>query len=240
MSISSLGLYPPSAGVSVFPPAEQQARGVVAQASYQSSISDYGQIQNSLSTLQTSIQTSQSAALSADAPGRPQSGHAPQESQLFQNAPASAPGLSQITHAVQSFVNAYNASGSDFLASAPNSKDLAGIGVTANSSGKLSLDTGAFQNALTSNPAKVAQVFSSISETVKEVPVSAVASRIQTNPAPQQFVQPAEHTTQFASQSSSLPQNPAPAQRVQSQAEPSVPPAPPTLAAQYSIVSQLG
>ena len=216
MSISSVGLYPQSAGDAFSANAGQQAKGALVQSSYQSSISAYGQIQNVLSSLQSSLGVQ--SALSAEAPAKPQAGYAPQESQLFQNPPQSGPGPSQIVQAAQAFVNAYNANGTGLTAS--DTQKLAGIGIVADSSGKLSLDSQTFQNALTSQPAKVAQVFSSIADSVrqKQPPVQANS----TNPSAGQ--------AQFASQSSSTV--PKSARKVEALAGPN-------LAAQYSVISKL-
>ena len=223
MSISSLGLYPQIAGEASFPDAGQQAKGALAQASYQSSLSDYGQIQNSLDSLQSSLGV-QSAGLSTQAPARPRSGYAPQESQLFQNPPQAGSSASQITQAVQSFVTAYNASGSGLTAK--DSQKLASIGIATNSSGKLSLDNQAFRNALISQPGKVAQVFSSIADSVRQK--QALAAQVQPNAA-QSSGSPGQ--AQFASQPSSTTPHPAP--KVENLVAPS-------LAAQYSIISKLG
>lgn len=256
MSISGLGLYPSnSTGEAPFLAAEQQAKGVAAQASYQSRISDYGQIQNALSTLQSAAQNGQagqSAALAADAAARAPAGYATQENQLFQNgvnASAASSSLSGITHAVQSVVDAYNAAAQSPLSDAVNSVSaatLSRIGITTGQDGSLSLDTRTLQRALASQPGDVAQVFAGIAGKVSQpqVQVSAVASHIQSgqNPPPAPGFQGSSNPIQvaFASQPSNLHQNPEPAQEVQSRIASGIGPNPVSLAAQYSIVSQLG
>ncbi|MBY0579093.1 MAG: flagellar filament capping protein FliD [Burkholderiales bacterium] len=244
MSISSLGLYSPNlAGDAPFPPAAQQAKDALAQTSYQSRISDYGQIQNALSSLQSSIQ--QSAA--PDAASRTPAAYANQENRLFQagsDTGAASSAISQITQSVQSFVNAYNsaqnASSQSPLAFAVNSAPsaaLSSIGITANQNGTLSLNTQALQGALSSQPGQVAQAFAGIALSASQQ-VSAVQSQVQSGqnpPSPQVQASGNSGQVSFASQSSNVPQSPQPAQKVES-----TPGTGPNLAAQYSIISRLG
>lgn len=258
MSISSLGFSSSSSvGEATYPPAAQQAKGAVAEASYQSRISDYGQIQNALSTLQSSVQNTQagqSAALAAEAPGRVSAGYAPQESQLFQNGasvPTASSNIGKITHAVQSFVDAYNTaqtgSNQNPLSAALNSVSsatLSSIGITANQNGRLSLNTQTLQSSLISQLGNVAQVFAGVAEGIARTPMSAVVSQIRSSqnpPAPasaQATTGVHQNQASFASQPSNTPQNPVPVQKVESASASSAVPS--SLAAQYSIVSQLG
>lgn len=234
MSISGLGLYSqhnmdeaivsqPAQQAKAAVPAgavDQQSRDALAQASYQSTISTYGQAQNAMAYLRSTVQGMDRSAQSGNA----SSGFSGQQ-------PNAGNSLAKATQAVQAFVNGYNANGSSGIR---NSDALNGIGISSGAGGMLSLDAQVFQNALSSQPGKVAQVFSSIAESVAQQE----ASRPAVQPAPElPQSQTGAGQAQFASETSSAPGNPQPAQSVISQA---VAPNPPSLAAQYSVVSQLG
>ena len=240
MSISGLGVLTSNQlGNQVFPPAEQQSKTAVAQSSYQSRISDFGQIQNALSSLQSQVQGS-APSVTPEAPSKPQAGYAPQEAQLFQNSPGqqSAPSseISQIANAAQSFVDAFNTNpSSNQISLNPNA--LSGIGITTQSNGTLSLDTQALKSALSTNPGNVAQVFSAVANSASQAN-STASSQAVPPPQPQQpqqsSQQPAEQRAQFASQpSSAQPQHP-------NRLAAPPPPSPSSVASQYSIVSRLG
>ncbi len=238
MSISGLGVLTSNQlGNQVFPPAEQQAKSAVAQSSYQSRISDFGQIQNALSSLQSQVQGS-APSVTPEAPSKPQAGYAPQEAQLFQNAPspqsAASSEISQIANAVQSFVDAFNTSPASNQISL-NPSALSGIGITAQSNGTLSLDTQALKSVLSSNPGNVAQVFSAMAnQSSSAASTQAAPPPVQPQQQAQQSQQPAEQRAQYASQ----PSNTQPQHTNRLEAPP--PPSPSSVASQYSIVSRLG
>ena len=236
MSIAGLGLYsannldeaipsPASQQAkAVIPPrlADQQAGAALSEANYQPTISAYGQAQNGLAYLRSTVQGMDQSAHSGDAASGSGSGNGARGSNPFRAGDsAAAPAIDQVMHAARSFVEAYNANGagSSLLAAALNSTGLAGIGITRRSSGALSLDAQTLHNALASNPGEVAGVF------------SAVASRVQTN-AQQSAGQSRGTVRQAASQLSG-------AQAAESQLPPKVALNRTRLAAQYGTVSRL-
>lgn len=237
MSISGLGLYsannldeaiplPASQQAkAAIPPAaaDQQAGAALSEANYQPAISAYGQAQNALAYLHSTVQGMDQSAHSGDATSGSRSGSSAQGSNPFRAGDsAAATVIDQVMHATRSFVDAYNANGAggSLLASALNSSGLTGIGITRRPNGTLSLDAQTLQNALASNPGEVAQVF------------SAVASQVQANA--QQSTSPSRGTVrQAASQ-------PSGAQAMDSQLPPNVALNRARLAAQYGTVSRLG
>ena len=239
MSISGLGLYSANnLDEAIVSPASQQAKAAIpprladqqvgtalSEANYQPTISAYGQAQNALAYLHSTVQGMDQSAHSGDATSGSRSGNGAQGSNPFRAGDSvAATAIDQVVHAAQSFVDAFNANGagSSLLASALNSAGLAGIGITRRSNGTLALDAQTLQSALASNPGDVAQIF------------SAVASRVQAN-APHSLGQSQGDIQQAASQPSD-----AQAQQVESQLPPKVALNRTRLAAQYGAVSRLG
>ncbi len=239
MSISGLGLYsannldeaiPSPANQqakAAIPPrlADQQASAALSEANYQPTISAYGQAQNALAYLRSTVQSMDQSAHSGDATGGFRAGGGSQGSNPFHAGDsAAATAIDRVAHAAQSFVDAYNANGegSSLIASALNSTGLAGIGITRRSNGTLSLDAQALQNALASNPGEVAQIF------------SAVASHVKEN-AQQPAGEPRGGGQQVAS-----PPSDAQVQQAESPLPPQVALNRTRLAAQYGAVSRLG
>lgn len=241
MSISGVGLYSQhnmdEAVVSqaaqqakpALPPSEvdQQAKAALAQANYQPTISTYGQAQNAMAILKSTVQGLDQSAHSGDASG----GH---PAQLNAAHPAT---IAQATQAAQSFVNAYNANGSGSGQPVQNSEALSGIGITSHAGGTLTLDARAFRKALSANPENAVKVFSSLAETVQQKHAAAAVSQ----PHSQVSGQPqGNQHAPFASRASNAPQNPAPAQQVESRAATSTAAGMASLASQYSVISRLG
>ena len=164
MSISGLGLFSqhnmdeavvsqPAQQAKAAVPANtvnQQAGEAFSQASYQSTISAYGQAQNAMAYLRSVV------------PGFNQSAHSGDSSSSFRGKQNDA-ALSRATQVVQSFVDAYNASPTP----PENAAALRSIGITSNAAGVLALDAQTFQKALTSNPKSTLQVFSSLAESMQ-------------------------------------------------------------------------
>lgn len=165
MSISGLGLYsqhtmdeaivsqPAQQAKAVVPSSavDQQSGDALAKASYQSAISVYGQAQNAMAYLRSTVQGMDKPSQSGNAPGS-----------FREQQKNSGNALGMATRAVQAFVDAYNANG---IKGAQISEALHGIGI-AYSNGKLSLDSQAFQKALSSNPENTVKVFSSLAESM--------------------------------------------------------------------------
>jgi hypothetical protein len=166
LSISGLGLYsqhtmdeaivsqPAQQAKAVVPPGavDQQSSDALAKASYQPTISVYGQAQNAMAYLRSTVQGMDKSS---------QSGNASGSFKGQQKSSGNVPGMA--TRAVQAFVDADNANG---IKGAQISEALNGIGITY-SNGKLSLNSQAFQKALSSNPENTVRVFSSLAESMQ-------------------------------------------------------------------------
>ena len=201
--------------------ADQQAGAALSEANYQPTISAYGQAQNALAYLHSTVQGMDQSAHSGDATSGSRSGSGAQGSNPFRAGDSSAAtAIDRVMHATRSFVDAYNANGagSSLPASALNSAGLAGIGIARRSNGTLALDAQTLQNALASNPGEVAQVF------------SAVASRVQSN-----VQQPAAQSQGTVRQAASQPSDAQAEEMPQKVALNRT-----RLAAQYGTVSRLG
>ncbi len=239
MSISGLGLYsannldeaipsPASQQAkAAIPPrmADQQASAALSEANSQPTISAYGQAQNALAYLHSTVQGMDRSAHSGDATGGSRAGNGSQGNNPFHaGGSVAAAAIDQVMHAARSFVDAYNANGagSGLLASALNAAGLAATGIARRSNGTLSLDAQALQNALTSNPGEVARVFSE------------VASRVKANAQ-----QPTSELRGSVRQAASPPAD-AQAQQAEGQLPPQVALNRTRLAAQYGTVSRLG
>jgi flagellar capping protein FliD len=130
---------------------DQQSNDAFAKASYQQTISAYGQAQNAMAYLRSTVQgMGKSVETGTGGPGGQQ-----------KNAKSD---LGSAVRAVQSFVNAYNANGP---AGAQNAQALLGIGIKTAANGTLSLDAQTFRKALSSNPQNTVKVFSSLVESLQ-------------------------------------------------------------------------
>ncbi len=175
MSISGLGVYL-SPSVGSMPVAENQAKEAVIQSGVESSISDYGQIQNSLSTLQSRLQNLYAAPAAADAVMKTP---APDAQGSVPDVPASS---SEILIAARSLVESFNlsqvAAVKSRLAQALSSispADLSFVGISISPNGLISLNGQVLGNAVSSNPSGVSRVFSSIAQQMMSWPIPAGA-----------------------------------------------------------------
>ncbi|HQT26548.1 MAG TPA: flagellar filament capping protein FliD [Burkholderiales bacterium] len=169
MSISGLGLYsqhnmdeaivhqPAQQAKAAIPSAaaDTQAKVALSSASYEPTISAYGQARNAIAYLNSTVKSLEESANAGNA-----SGSQPGQMQNSSDAIAGA------TQAVQGFINAYNASEAG-SASSQNLEALKGIGITS-SNGALSLDSQAFRKALSANPKNTVKVFSALAEAVQQ------------------------------------------------------------------------
>lgn len=170
MSISGVGLYsqhnmdeaivsPPAQQAKAALPvstADQQSKDALARASYQPTISAYGQAQNAMAYLRSTVQgMGKSAETGTGGSGGQQ-----------KNAKSD---LGSATRAVQAFVDTYNANAP---AGVQNAQALLGIGIKTAANGTLSLDAQTFRKALSSNPQKAVDVFSSLVDSIKQKPVA--------------------------------------------------------------------
>ncbi len=187
MSISGLGVYL-SPSVGSMPVAENQAKAAVIQSGVESTISDYGKIQNSLSTLQSRLQNLFAAPAAADAVTK-----APEAQGSVLEAPA---GSSEMLIAARAVVDSFNLSQMAAVKSqlaqalsAISPAELSIVGISFSPNGLISLDGQVLGSAVSSNPSGVSRVFSSILQQMMAQPLPAGAS-------------PLQGSTSFASQAS--------------------------------------
>ncbi len=165
MSISGPGLYSQHAmdEAIVYQPAQQakaavpasssdtQAKDALSNASYQPTISAYGQAQNAMAYLNSTVRSMEESANTGNA--------SENQSPEMQN-----PDIAKAVRVVQGFIDAYNGTGNG--ASLQNLEALKGIGITS-SNGTLSLDAQAFRKAVSTNPKNTVMVFSALADTVQ-------------------------------------------------------------------------